>query len=142
MADQRRKMKTGTARLLRGPFRGGSECGIIVERLRARFRPPPPPDRSHRSHRNPARLQPDRWRYFPMRSLCLAAPLLVAGSLLAASPAGAAHVHVAPTGHTTAECTCRPATATERLDLTVAPDGWVQDEPRASRSDGTVPFPL
>jgi hypothetical protein len=52
------------------------------------------------------------------------------------------HVHVSPNGREQATCTCRPATPEERLDLSLSPDGWVQDEPRASFNRGTVPYSL
>ncbi|MFB3910339.1 MAG: FG-GAP repeat domain-containing protein [Candidatus Eisenbacteria bacterium] len=57
-------------------------------------------------------------------------------------PSGAPHVHVAPDGETTTTCTCRPATEAERGDLSIAPDGYVQDEPRESFTRGEVPLPL
>jgi len=50
--------------------------------------------------------------------------------------------NVSPDGHETALAFCRPATIAEAADPAIAPDGWVQDEPRASYSRGIVPLPL
>jgi len=62
----------------------------------------------------------------------------------AASPSlpPGAHFHVSPDGREQALCTCRPATEEELRDLSLSPDGWVQEEPRESYSRGTVPLPL
>jgi len=73
-------------------------------------------------------------------------PALPAESALPADsafPAGPAYQHnFSPDGHETAACYCRPATAAERGDLALAPDGWVQDGPRESYRRDTVPLPL
>jgi hypothetical protein len=71
----------------------------------------------------------------------LAAAFLL-GCFLTPRVAAVGHVHVSPDGHETTPCTCRPATEAERGNLGISPDGWVQDEPRASYSRGTVPLPL
>ncbi len=70
-----------------------------------------------------------------------AAALLLAAMSVAPSIA-AMHTHTSPDGWETAVCTCRPATAAESADQSVSPDGWVQDEPRASFRRGAVPLPL
>lgn len=68
--------------------------------------------------------------------------VLAGASWLLPAMALAGHTHVGPDGRETASCTCRPATEAERGDLSVSPDGWVQDEPRASFNRGFVPLPL
>ncbi len=75
----------------------------------------------------------------PPAASCL---LLALGLGLAATAAAALHTHVSPDGLTTAPCTCRPATAAERADLTIAPDGFVQDDPRDSYRRTEVPLPI
>jgi len=60
----------------------------------------------------------------------------------AEAPPPGAHAHVTPDGLETAWCTCRPAAEGERVDLACSPDGWLQDEPRASYTRGEVPFAL
>ncbi len=52
------------------------------------------------------------------------------------------HRIVSPDGHESATSFARPATAEERQDLAHSPDGWVQADPRASYSRGTVPYSL
>ncbi len=49
---------------------------------------------------------------------------------------------VSADGHETAFQSSRPATEAERGDLSISPDGWVQETPRESYSRGTVPLPL
>lgn len=85
-----------------------------------------------------------------LRPLCA---LVAASLLLPASAGGAAisiptppvtepHRIVSPDGHETITIFARPARAEERLDLALSPDGWIQAEPRASFSRGTVPYSL
>ena len=70
---------------------------------------------------------------------------IIALALFVLSPAAAlaaTHTHTTSDGHETALCTCRLATAAEAQDLAASPDGWMQDEPRASSTTGEVPYAL
>lgn len=49
--------------------------------------------------------------------------------------------NVSPDGREIATAWCRPATASERGDPSIAPDGWVQEGPRESFTNGEVPLP-
>lgn len=60
----------------------------------------------------------------------------------AAAASAAVHTHASPDGLETVVCSCRPATGQEAADLRLSPEGWMQDEPRASFSRGTVPYAL
>ncbi len=75
----------------------------------------------------------------PLGAALLATTLfaLAAATLATASP----HTHVSPDGLVSAPCTCRPATPAERDDPALAPDGFVQDEPREIFNRSTVPLP-
>ncbi len=63
-------------------------------------------------------------------------------TLLLAPLASAQQITVSPDGHLTATCDCRPPTPEERQDPLLAPDGLLQETPRASYSRGSVPLPL
>jgi hypothetical protein len=77
------------------------------------------------------------------RLLSALAPLLLLPLMAWLSPAAAElQRNVSPDGHTESVCECRPATEMERQNLALAPDGWVQAEPREAYDRGTVPLPL
>ncbi len=67
-------------------------------------------------------------------------PVTSRGPAVSGDPA--IQYNISPDGHEAATCSCRPATAAERGDPALAPDGWVQDGPRESYRRDTVPLPL